>query len=101
MAGSDNRRKFERIPMTKPVEMSMVDGMQKGEIRDISVGGAAIISRGPLQIGLGEPVELRVENFEKVSGHVVRASGDNGFAIVFDIDEKEARQIVDDITKDF
>ena len=63
------------------------------------VGGAAIVSQGPLQIGLGELVELRVENYRNVPGHVVRAHGGSDFAIAFDLDEDDARQFVDDITE--
>ena len=58
------------------------------------------MSHGPLQIGLGEPVELRVENFEKVLGHVVRAKSGNDFAIAFGLNEIEAREIFDQITDD-
>ena len=54
----------------------------------------------PLQIGLGEPVELRVENFAKVPGHVVRAKSGSDFAIAFDLNEIEAREIFDQITDD-
>jgi hypothetical protein len=53
-----------------------------------------------LQIGLGKPVELRVENFEKVPGHVVRAKSGSDFAIAFDLNEIEAREISDQITDD-
>lgn len=100
MSGNDNRRQHERIPIMRSVETTTSEGTQDGEITDISVGGAAIVSKGPLQIGLGEPVELRVENFEKVPGRVVRAGGQSDFAIAFDLDESEARQIVDDLTNE-
>lgn len=98
MTNDDNRRQYQRIPISKPVETTTESGTQNGEITDISVGGAAIVSQGPLSIGLGAPVELRVENFQKVPGHVVRAKGGNDFAIAFDIDETEARRMIDDIT---
>ncbi len=97
MSKSDNRRQHKRIPITRSVETTTPEGTQDGEITDISVGGAAIVSSGPLEIGLGEPVELRVENFEKVPGRVVRAGSKSDFAIAFDLDETEARQIVDDL----
>lgn len=99
MADDDNRRQHKRIPVSAPVETTTPDGTHSGEITDISVGGAAIVSQGPLQIGLGEPVELRVENFEKVPGHVVRAQGGNDFAIAFDIDESDAQEIVSNVTE--
>ena len=97
MANDDNRRQHKRIPISKSVETKTEAGSQNGEITDISVGGAAIVSQGPLQIGLGEPVELRVENYRNVPGHVVRAYGGSDFAIAFDLDKDEARQFVDDI----
>jgi hypothetical protein len=96
----DNKRLHEGIPPFKPVEMTIPEGAPNGQITDISVGGAAIMSHGPLQIGLGEPVELRVENFEKVLGHVVRAKSGNDFAIAFGLNEIEAREIFDQITDD-
>ena len=99
MANDDNRRQHKRILVSKSVETKTEAGSQNGEITDISVGGAAIVSQGPLQIGLGEPVELRVENYRNVPGHVVRAHGGSDFAIAFDLDEDDARQFVDDITK--
>ncbi|MEC8369651.1 MAG: PilZ domain-containing protein [Pseudomonadota bacterium] len=99
MANDDNRRKHKRIPVSKSVETKTEAGSQNGEITDISVGGAAIVSQGPLQIGLGEPVELRVENYRNVTGHVVRAHSGGDFAIAFDLDEDDARQFVDDITE--
>ena len=99
MADDDNRRQHGRIPVSKSVETKTQAGSQYGEITDISVGGAAIVTQGPLQIGLGELVELRVENYRNVPGHVVRANGDSAFAIAFDLDEDDARQIVDDITE--
>ena len=77
--------------------MMTLEGTQNGEITDISVGGAAIVSRKPLEIELGQPVELRIENFEKIPGRVVRAGSKSDFAIAFDIDETEARKIVDDL----
>ena len=98
MANDDNRRQHQRIPVSKPVETLTEAGRQNGELTDISVGGAAIVSQEPLQIGLGEPVELRVENFEKVPGHVVRAKGGSDFAIAFDLEESAARQIVSGLT---
>ncbi len=97
MSEGDNRRQYERIPITRSVEVTTPGGTQYVEIIDISMGGAAIVSRGSLEIGLGEPVELRVENFEKVPGRVVRAGSKSDFAIAFDLDETEARQIVDDL----
>ena len=100
MANDDNKRQHERIPLSKPVETTTPEGTQNGQITDISVGGAAIVSHGPLQIGLGELVELRVENFEKVPGHVVRAKSGNDFAIAFDLEESQAREIVYQITDD-
>ena len=60
MSNDDNRRQHKRIPISKSVETKTEAGSQNGEITDISVGGAAIVSR-PLN-RLGEPVELRVEN---------------------------------------
>ncbi|MEL0021662.1 MAG: PilZ domain-containing protein [Rickettsiales bacterium] len=99
MVKDDNRRQHERIPLSKAVETTTATGTQNGEITDISLGGAAIVSQGPLQIGLGAPVELRVENYEKVPGHVVRAAGGNDFAIAFDLDEREARRLVADMTE--
>ena len=97
MSESDNRRQYERIPITRSVEVTTPRGTQYVETIDISMGGAAIVSRGPLEIGLGEPVELRVDNFEKVPGRVVRAGSKSDFAIAFDLDETEARQIVNDL----
>ena len=94
---SDNRRQYERIPITRSVEVTTPRGTQYAETIDVSMGGAAIVSSGPLEIRLGEPVELRVENFEKVPGRVVRAGSKSDFAIAFDLDETEARQIVDDL----
>ena len=44
-------------------------------------------------------MELRVENYRNVTGHVVRAHSGGDFAIAFDLDEDDARQIVDDITE--
>ena len=99
MANGENRRQHERIPVSKSVETKTKAGSQNGEITDISVGGAAIVSQAPLQIGLGEPVELRVENYRNVPGHVMRAYGGSDFAIAFDLDEDDAQQIVDDITE--
>jgi hypothetical protein len=58
------------------------------------------VSHGPLEIGLGEPVELRAENFEKVLGHVVRSKIGNDFAIAFDLGEMEACEIFDHTTDD-
>jgi len=100
MSKDENKRQHERIPLSKPVETTTPEGTQNGEITDISVGGAAIVSHGPLQIGLGEPVELRVENFEKMPGHVVRAKSGNKFAIAFDLNEIKAREIFDQIMDD-
>tara|TARA_E500000331_G_scaffold206978_1_gene198505 strand:+ start:1117 stop:1425 length:309 start_codon:yes stop_codon:yes gene_type:complete len=100
MSKDENKRQHERIPLSKPVETTTPEGTQNGEITDISVGGAAIVSHGPLQIGLGEPVELRVENFEKMPGHVVRAKSGNEFAIAFDLNEIKAREIFDQIMDD-
>ena len=97
MSESNNRRQHERIPIKRSVEMTTLEGMQDGEITNISVGGAAIVSRNPLAIELGEPVELRIENFEKIQGRVVRAGSKSNLAIAFDIDECDARQIVDDL----
>ena len=97
MSESDNRRQHERIPITRLVEMTTLEGMQDGKITNISVGGVAIVSRKPLAIELGEPVELRIENFEKIQGRVVRAGSKSAFAIAFDINESDARQIVDDL----
>ncbi|PPR63870.1 MAG: hypothetical protein CFH10_00398 [Alphaproteobacteria bacterium MarineAlpha4_Bin2] len=79
--------------------MITTGGMQDGEIKDISEGGTAIVGRGSLQIGVGDPIELRVENFEKISGHVVRAGENNEFAIAFDINGTMARKVFADITK--
>ena len=53
MANDDNRRQHERIPVSKSVKTKTEAGSQNGEITDISVGGAAIVNQGPLQIGLG------------------------------------------------
>ena len=100
MSKDENKRQHERIPLSKPVETTTPEGTQNGEITDISVGGAAIVSHGPLQIGLGEPVELRVENFEKMPGHVVRAKSGNEFAIAFDLNEIKAREIFNQIMDD-
>ena len=100
MVNDENKRQHERIPLSKPVETTTPEGTQNGQITDISVGGAAIVSHGPLQIGLGEPVELRVENFEKMPGHVVRAKSGNEFAIAFDLNEIKAREIFDQIMDD-
>ena len=97
MSESDNRRQHERIPVTRSVEMTTLEGTQDGEITNISVGGAAIVSRKPLEIELGDSVELRIENFEKIPGRVVRACSKSNFAIAFDINETEARQTVDDL----
>jgi len=99
MADNENRRRHERIALTKPVETTTTDGKQEGEIKDISVGGAAIVSHSPLKIKLGEPVELRVEHFGMVSGRVVRVDGLSDFAIAFDPDANEARRILNGITK--
>ena len=77
--------------------MTTQGGMQDGEITNISVGGAAIVSRKPLEIELSDSIALRIENFEKISRRVVRAGSKGDFAIAFDINETEARQIVDDL----
>ena len=97
MSETDNRRQHERIPITRLVKMTTLEGMQDGKITNISVGGAAIVSRKPLAIELGEPVELRIENFETIPGRVVRAGSKSDFAIAFDINETKARQIVEDL----
>lgn len=84
MTEEDDKRRYERYPVSRPVETSMATGTRSGALVDISAGGAAIVASGPLAIAIGEPVELRVENFEKLSGHIVRADGGTGFAIAFD-----------------
>ena len=99
MVDSENRRRYERIALTKPVEATPSVGKQGGEIKDISAGGAAIVSHSPLKIKLGEPVELRVENFGMVSGRGVRVDGHSDFAIAFDLDANEALLVLDGITK--
>ena len=84
MAQDDDKRQHERYPVSYQVETSTTAGTQGGALVDISAGGAAIVGSAPLAIAVGEPVELRVENFEKLPGHVVRANGGTGFAIAFD-----------------
>jgi hypothetical protein len=98
MTKEDNRRSHERVPVENPVEGSSVTETFDGRLKDISIGGAAIESQGSFEIGIGAPVELRVENFRSVAGHVVRATDGNDFAIAFDESGVEIRQMVDEIT---
>lgn len=96
MAEGDDKRRHERFAVSRPVETSSAAGTQSGALVDISAGGAAIVAGGALAIAVGEPVQLRVENFEKLPGHVVRANGGAGFAIAFDDDAASAvRDILD------
>ena len=44
MVDSENRRNFERITISKQIEMTTPKGTQKGKIRDISLGGQTIDS---------------------------------------------------------
>ena len=97
MTDGSDKRQYERYPVSRPVETTTPAGRQDGALVDISAGGAAIVSPGPLAIAVGDPVELRVENFEKIPGHVVRNSGGAGFAIAFDLTAEEADERVRDI----
>ena len=81
MANDDNRRQHKRIPVSKSVETKTEAGSQNGEITDISVGGAAIVSQGPLQIGLGEPWNCGLRTIGTFPA-MSRAHGGSDFAIV-------------------
>ena len=82
------RRKYQRAEISTPFRAAIAesDTELKGRTRDVSAGGAALVS------GLNLPydifVELHMEGVGGVSARVVRSFA-GGFAVAFEIDDEE------------
>ena len=71
------RRQHFRKPIHMPVRYTNKDGLSSGVIRDISLGGVFMLSRGAFSLGQGLSVSFSPPNFEKtvwITGDVMRVT---------------------------
>jgi hypothetical protein len=85
-----DRRQHVRKFVNAPVRYKYRNGLSSGVIRDMSLGGAFILSRRPFTLGKNSSVSFFLSNFEKtvwITGDVVRVPPE-GFGVRFtSIDE--------------
>ena len=71
------RRQHFRKPVHMPVRYTNKDGLSSGVIRDISLGGVFMLSRGAFSLGQSLSVSFSTANFEKtvwITGDVMRVT---------------------------
>jgi Tfp pilus assembly protein PilZ len=71
------RRQHFRKPVHMPVRYTNKDGLSSGVIRDISLGGVFMLSRGAFSLGQSLSVAFSTANFEKtvwIAGDVMRVT---------------------------
>ena len=91
------RRQHVRKPVQVPVRYKNRTGLSSGVIRDISLGGAFILSRRGITLGQNLPISFFPSNFEKtvwITGDVVRVTPE-GFGVRFtSIDEIQKAAVI-------
>ena len=89
-----DRRRHQRLSISKPVRARWGAQEHDGATRDISASGAALQLEAQFEDeGL---VELDIKDMSHLSGHVARLF-DDGFAVEFDIDPDEEERLVGEI----
>lgn len=81
--GGRERRKHPRYELRKPVRIYVGDTSYLGNLKDVSVGGAAIACRAPLETEMEFSVEI--EELGTYSAFLVRRIDDEVVAIKFAI----------------
>jgi len=90
-AKPDNRRQHERVPLRVRVQYLLGDkGPFEGDLRDISLGGAAISSSSRPRIG--EAVTAYIDKIARLEGRVVRFFRD-GFAVRFEMGARKRERL--------
>ncbi|HWA01839.1 MAG TPA: PilZ domain-containing protein [Caulobacterales bacterium] len=91
---SRERRRFYRAPIV--VGGRMLDPLGREHdcrTADLSPGDARLAA--PIALDVGQRVVLYLDGFGRVAGHVVRACGENEFAIVFDISAHKREKLAE------
>jgi len=92
-----NARRHARYQLDMPVHAVTDGGEQRVTVRDISLSGAAIATDKALFTN-DDFVELQVEGHGNISGRVVRQF-QGGYAMAFDEDSAEKRELAEEIEK--
>ena len=86
--GGRERRRYDRFVIRKRVEV-VCDGRRlTGNLRDISIGGAAVQVRGLKAVH--SEIILDINDFGIYRGEILRALEDEMIAVEFEIDEKQS-----------
>ena len=92
-----NKRRHTRYTVDKPAQLEFPAAAERqiqAELRDISVGGAAIHTDAKLEND--QFVRLRVEGMKPVMAQVVRTY-EGGAALKFQMDEKDEKRLAAEI----
>ncbi len=95
-SGSDKRR-HPRYPAKKPTRTVSQERRHQGNLKDISVSGAAITPAAEFETG--DLVEVDIEDVGSFTGRVARTLDDDLFAVAFDIDEDDEEPLLAEITR--
>ncbi len=90
--GDGDRRGRPRLRVSKSVMERKRE--HRGATRDISASGAAVVAEPGIEDR--SSVDLDIEDVGDISGHVSRLF-DDGFAVVFDLDEDDKDRLFDEI----
>jgi len=90
-------RRDKRVEVNVPARTVGAQGEHQGVVQDISASGAAIASE-EANYSNDQFVELHMEGYEKRAGRVVREFS-GGYALKFELDEKLARKMAEEIEK--
>ena len=93
-----DKRRHPRYDVSRPAQVEIAEAERefRAELRDISVGGAAIHTDAKLEND--QFVKLRVEGMTPVMARVVRTY-EGGAALKFQTDEKDEKRIAAEIVK--
>lgn len=83
-----DRRRYDRFSISRQVDVVARGKTYAGTLRDISIGGAAVRLRGPVEAE--SQVTLDIYDFGVFRGDVLRHSADETIAVEFEIDEKQS-----------
>jgi hypothetical protein len=100
-AKPDDSRRYARLPARSAVTIYDGERRRQGHVRDISGSGALLAMDSELET-LDEPpeegryIDMDIEDVSYLGGQVVRHL-DDGFAVRFDMDDDECRNLADEI----
>jgi len=97
MQANRDQRRFRRVPGTAKVTVFDGERRRRGWVADISGGGAYLKLDQELESFDAAPepgryVDVDIETLSYLGAQVVRAE-DAGFAVLFDLDEKQSREL--------